>query len=241
MPGEQPEVPGTGRSGRRRVLVLAGGDAVQLPLPRPLAHARPGGGRRRRLRHGGTARGPGRPAGRGPGLGAPRRSRGRPGAAGTRIEQHPVDKDRTDLALALDAVVAVGPAEVTAGRRARRPTGPPARQRRPARGAGLRLARAHGAARRGGGHGDPRRGDARRAPRRARQPPGDARSGTWRHHHGSQVPPRARHAARGLLAGCQQRVHRRTRRGHRRRRCPGRGPAPVHHRTPTPPTTEEYP
>jgi len=33
-------------------------------------------------------------------------------AAGTRIEQHPVDKDRTDLALALDAVVAVGPAEV---------------------------------------------------------------------------------------------------------------------------------
>lgn len=34
-------------------------------------------------------------------------------AAGVRIERHPTDKDRTDLALALDAVVAGGPAQVT--------------------------------------------------------------------------------------------------------------------------------
>jgi thiamine pyrophosphokinase len=34
-------------------------------------------------------------------------------AAGTRIERHPVDKDRTDLAIALDAVAAAGPAELT--------------------------------------------------------------------------------------------------------------------------------
>jgi thiamine pyrophosphokinase len=34
-------------------------------------------------------------------------------AAGTRIDRHPVDKDRTDLAIALDVVAADGPAEVT--------------------------------------------------------------------------------------------------------------------------------
>lgn len=34
-------------------------------------------------------------------------------AAGTTVQQHPVDKDATDLALALDAVAADGPAEVT--------------------------------------------------------------------------------------------------------------------------------
>lgn len=34
-------------------------------------------------------------------------------AAGARIERHPVDKDRTDLAIALDAVAADGPAQVT--------------------------------------------------------------------------------------------------------------------------------
>jgi len=33
--------------------------------------------------------------------------------AGARIERHPVDKDRTDLAIALDAVVRDGPARVT--------------------------------------------------------------------------------------------------------------------------------
>ncbi len=33
--------------------------------------------------------------------------------AGTRIERHPVDKDRTDLAIALDAVLREGPARVT--------------------------------------------------------------------------------------------------------------------------------
>ena len=33
--------------------------------------------------------------------------------AGTRIERHPVDKDRTDLAIALDAAAADGPARVT--------------------------------------------------------------------------------------------------------------------------------
>lgn len=34
-------------------------------------------------------------------------------AAGTRIEQHPVAKDRTDLAIALDVAVADGPASIT--------------------------------------------------------------------------------------------------------------------------------
>lgn len=111
MPGAQPEVPGSGSSGLRQVLVLAGGDAVQLPLPRPLPRldlvvAADGGYTTAAL------------------LGVPvdllvgdldsvqpddlEAAR----AGGTRIEQHPVDKDRTDLALALDAVVAVGPAEV---------------------------------------------------------------------------------------------------------------------------------
>ncbi len=111
MPGEQSEVPATGRSGRRQVLVLAGGDAVLLPLPRPLPRldlvvAADGG-------YGAAAL-----------LEVPvdllvgdldsvqpddlEAAR----AAGTRIEQHPVDKDRTDLALALDAIVATGPADV---------------------------------------------------------------------------------------------------------------------------------
>jgi thiamine pyrophosphokinase len=111
MPGGQPEVPGTGRSGRRRVLVLAGGDAVQLPLPRPLPTpdlvvAADGGYATAALLEVRVDLLVGdldsvRPED----LQAAR-------MAGIRIEQHPVDKDRTDLALALDAVVALGPAEV---------------------------------------------------------------------------------------------------------------------------------
>lgn len=111
MPGEQSEAPTTGHSGRRQVLVLAGGDAVLLPLPRPLPRldlvvAADGGYATAALLEVPvdllvgdldsvdpddleTAR-----------------------AAGTRIEQHPVDKDRTDLALALDAVLTGGPADV---------------------------------------------------------------------------------------------------------------------------------
>lgn len=112
MPGDQPHAPTAGSDGLRRVVVLAGGDPVQLPLPRPLPEridqviAADGGydaaatlavpvdvlvGDLDSVSHDGlaTAR-----------------------AAGTRIERHPVDKDRTDLALALDAVTAGGPAEV---------------------------------------------------------------------------------------------------------------------------------
>ena len=112
MPGDQPHAPTAGSDGLRRVVVLAGGDPVQLPLPRPLPQridlviAADGGydaaatlavpvdvlvGDLDSVSHDGlaTAR-----------------------AAGTRIERHPVDKDRTDLALALDAVTADGPAEV---------------------------------------------------------------------------------------------------------------------------------
>jgi thiamine pyrophosphokinase len=111
MPGAQPEAPGPGPRGRRRVLVLAGGDAVQLPLPRPMARpdlvvAADGGYATAALLEVQVDLLIGdldsvRPDD----LAAAR-------AAGTSIEQHPVDKDRTDLALALDAVAASGPAEV---------------------------------------------------------------------------------------------------------------------------------
>ena len=111
MPGDQPHAPDLEHPALRQVLVLAGGDPVPLPLPRPLPPidlviAADGGyatagllGVEVDLLIGDldsvTA----------DALEAAR-------AAGTRIEQHPVDKDRTDLALALDAVVAAGPAEV---------------------------------------------------------------------------------------------------------------------------------
>ena len=112
MPSDQPHAPSAGSNGLRQVVVLAGGDPVQLPLPRPLPHpidlviAADGG-------YDAAARlavavdvlvgdldsvSP-------DGLATAR-------AAGTRIESHPADKDRTDLALALDAVAADGPAEV---------------------------------------------------------------------------------------------------------------------------------
>ena len=112
MPGDQPHAPTAGSDGLRRVVVLAGGDPVQLPLPRPLPHpidlvvAADGGYD--------TATTLDVPVDvlvgdldsvSAEGLAAAR-------AAGTRIERHPVDKDRTDLALALDAVTADGPAEV---------------------------------------------------------------------------------------------------------------------------------
>lgn len=111
MPGDQPHAPGMERPTLRRVLVLAGGDPVRLPLPRRLPPfdrvvAADGGYAAAALLEleadlligdldSVTSEE----------LDAAR-------AAGTRIEQHPVDKDRTDLALALDAVVAGGPAEV---------------------------------------------------------------------------------------------------------------------------------
>lgn len=96
----------------RHVVVLAGGDAVQPPLPRPLdvvdlVVAADGGY--------GSAAVLGltvdllvgdldsiEPAD----LAAAE-------AAGIRIERHPTDKDRTDLALALDAALVNGPARVT--------------------------------------------------------------------------------------------------------------------------------
>ena len=112
MPGDQSHVPASGPAELRQVVVLAGGDPVELPLPRPLPPsidlviAADGGydaaatlavpvdvlvGDLDSVTPEGltTAR-----------------------TAGTRIERHPVDKDRTDLALALDEVVAEGPAEV---------------------------------------------------------------------------------------------------------------------------------
>ncbi|TVR24951.1 MAG: thiamine diphosphokinase [Nitriliruptor sp.] len=112
MPGDQPHAPDEGSDGLRQVVVLAGGDPVQLPLPRPLPHpidlviAADGG-----YDAAATLAVPvdvlvGDLDSVSPdGLATAR-------AAGTRIERHPVDKDRTDLALALDAVVADGPAEV---------------------------------------------------------------------------------------------------------------------------------
>lgn len=110
MPGDQPHAPETERAALRRVLVLAGGDPVRLPLPRrvpptDLVVAADGGyasaallGVEVDLLIGDLD------SVTSDGLAAAR-------AAGTRIQQHPVDKDRTDLALALDAVAAEGPAE----------------------------------------------------------------------------------------------------------------------------------
>ncbi|MFP4311366.1 MAG: thiamine diphosphokinase [Nitriliruptoraceae bacterium] len=97
---------------RRHVVVLAGGDPVVTPLPRPLPRAD-----RVIAADGGYATAadlglhvdllvgdldsitPGD-------LATAQR-------AGTEIEQHPTDKDRTDLALALDAALRDGPARVT--------------------------------------------------------------------------------------------------------------------------------
>lgn len=112
MPGDQPHAPDTGSNGLRQVVVLAGGDPVLLPLPRPLPHpidlviAADGG-----YHAAATLAVPvdvlvgDLDSVSADGLATAR-------AAGTRIERHPVDKDRTDLALALDAVTADGPAEV---------------------------------------------------------------------------------------------------------------------------------
>jgi thiamine pyrophosphokinase len=95
------------------VIVLAGGDPVEVPLPRPLAPAD-----RVVAADGGYATAAV--------LGlvvdllvgdldsiAAADLAAAHASAGTRIEQHPADKDRTDLALALDAVLAGGPAAVT--------------------------------------------------------------------------------------------------------------------------------
>ncbi|MFU8840234.1 MAG: thiamine diphosphokinase [Nitriliruptoraceae bacterium] len=97
---------------RRHVVVLAGGDPVRPPLPRPLA---------------GVDRVIAADAGYATAavlglevdlligdldsIAATDLATAR--ARGTRIEQHPADKDRTDLALALDAALADGPARVT--------------------------------------------------------------------------------------------------------------------------------
>lgn len=111
MPGVAPEAPEAGSAALRRVLVLAGGDAVRLPLPRPLPRfdlvvAADGGYATAGLLEVTVDLLVGdldsvRPEE----LAAARAGR-------TRVEQHPVDKDHTDLALALDAVAAAGPAEV---------------------------------------------------------------------------------------------------------------------------------
>ena len=99
-------------SGAREVLVLAGGDPVTLPLVRPLpvvtsVVAADGGYATAEV------------------LGVEvdllvgdldsitPEALARAGDQGVRIERHPVDKDRTDLALALDAVLVDGPANVT--------------------------------------------------------------------------------------------------------------------------------
>jgi len=96
----------------RHVVVLAGGDPVQPPLPRPLAPAEEviaaDSGYATAAVLGLTVD---RLVGdldsiEGTQLAAAR-------SAGITVEQHPADKDRTDLALALDAVVADGPARVT--------------------------------------------------------------------------------------------------------------------------------
>lgn len=96
----------------RHVVVLAGGDPVEPPLPRPLAMpdhviAADGGYT--------TASVLGLDVdllvGDLDSIDATDLERARD--AGVRIERHPIDKDRTDLALALDAVLADGPAQVT--------------------------------------------------------------------------------------------------------------------------------
>lgn len=97
---------------RRHVVVLAGGAPVELPLPRVLGTidrvvAADGGYATAAVL----------------GLGVDllvgdldsitEQDLAAARAAGTTIETHPVDKDRTDLALALDAALAGGPARVT--------------------------------------------------------------------------------------------------------------------------------
>lgn len=111
-PTDRPRVSDTAGTVIREVLVLAGGDPVRLPLPRALPPvtqvvAADGG-----LAVANTLDvtadlvvgdlDSADPAA----LSAARE-------AGARIERHPVDKDRTDLAIALDAVVRDGPARVT--------------------------------------------------------------------------------------------------------------------------------
>lgn len=96
----------------RHVVVLAGGDPVVAPLPQPLATADEV-----------IAADSGYAAAAVLGVTVDRlvgdldsidpTDLAAAHAAGTAIEQHPADKDRTDLALALDAVVADGPARVT--------------------------------------------------------------------------------------------------------------------------------
>lgn len=97
---------------RRHVVVLAGGDPVEPPLPRPLAVAASV-----IAADGGYATAAvlgldvdllvGDLDSISPSDLAAARARG------TRIEEHPADKDRTDLALALDAALADGATEVT--------------------------------------------------------------------------------------------------------------------------------
>jgi thiamine pyrophosphokinase len=96
----------------RHVVVLAGGDPVVAPLPQPLTAAdeviAADSGFATAAVLGLTVD---RLVGDLDSIDAGDLATAR--AAGTAIEQHPTDKDRTDLALALDAVVADGPARVT--------------------------------------------------------------------------------------------------------------------------------
>jgi thiamine pyrophosphokinase len=96
----------------REVLVLAGGDPVSLPLPRALPPvtqvvAADGGLALARTLDVAVDLIVGDLDSADPAALAAARD------AGTRIEEHPVDKDRTDLAIALDAVARDGPARVT--------------------------------------------------------------------------------------------------------------------------------
>ena len=89
-------------------------------------------------------------------------------AAGTRVERHPPEKDATDLELALDVALAMGPQRilVLAGRR--RPARPPARRAAAPRLGALRGLAGRCARRRGTRPRHPRRALARRRAGRAR-------------------------------------------------------------------------
>ncbi|MEX2549524.1 MAG: thiamine diphosphokinase [Nitriliruptoraceae bacterium] len=96
----------------REVLVLAGGDPVDLPLPRALPPvtqvvAADGGLGLARTLDVAVDLIVGDLDSADPVALAAARD------AGTRIDEHPVDKDQTDLAIALDAVARDGPARVT--------------------------------------------------------------------------------------------------------------------------------
>ena len=134
-------------------------------------------------------------------------------AGGTRIERHPVDKDATDLELALDAAEALGARRVARARRPRRPPRPLPGQRPRARLASLRQPGDQRRDGRGAGARRPPLGRhrAHRSARRPRHAPGRARSGRGCADRRTPLPPRPRDAHRGQHPGRLQRDGRATR------------------------------